>query len=188
MVTVWRCRLVRDHFHKLHHHKLPDLAKELGLPVESWSSETEAAPPARSPPRGDGSPPQCTVYRTWRSTSRRSTRTIIIRFNDDGLPQLRINRQYRQMMESKETSKRDPATTSVIGFVQRSTFCKNIEHRKQTIYKVCERIVERQRDFLDHGVEHIKPMMLKDISEDIGMHLSTVSRVVNGEYAHTPQG
>jgi RNA polymerase sigma-54 factor len=111
----------------------------------------------------------------------------IIRFNDDGLPQLRINRQYRQMLENKETSKE---TRDYIKDKFRSAvdLLKNIEHRKQTIYKVCERIVERQRDFLDQGVEHIKPMMLKDISEDIGMHLSTVSRVVNGKYAHTPQG
>ena len=65
---------------------------------------------------------------------------------------------------------------------------RNIEHRRQTIYKVVESIVQRQRDFLDHGVQHIKPMMLKDIAEDIGMHLSTVSRVVNRKYAHTPQG
>src|SRR5688500_18824484 len=65
---------------------------------------------------------------------------------------------------------------------------RNIEHRRPTIYKVVESIVQRQRDFLDHGVQHIKPMMLKDIAEDIGMHLSTVSRVVNRKYAHPPQG
>jgi RNA polymerase sigma-54 factor len=100
---------------------------------------------------------------------------------------LRINKQYRQMMENKETSKE---TRDYIKDRFRSAvdLLKNIEHRKQTIYKVCERIVERQRDFLDKGVECLKPMMLKDISEDIGMHLSTVSRVVNGKYAHTPQG
>jgi len=65
---------------------------------------------------------------------------------------------------------------------------RNIEHRRQTIYKVVESIVRRQREFLDKGVEYLKPMMLKDIAEDIGMHLSTVSRVVNRKYAHTPQG
>src|SRR5882724_9919520 len=63
-----------------------------------------------------------------------------------------------------------------------------IEHRRQTIYRVVESIVHRQREFLDHGVQFIKPMMLKDIAEDIGMHLSTVSRVVKRKYAHTPQG
>src|SRR6476660_10041941 len=65
---------------------------------------------------------------------------------------------------------------------------RNIEHRRQTIYRVVECIVQRQREFLDKGVEYIKPMMLKDVAEDIGMHLSTISRVVNRKYAHTPQG
>src|SRR5436189_5798205 len=64
----------------------------------------------------------------------------------------------------------------------------NIEHRRQTIYRVVESIVHRQKEFLDKGVQYIKPMMLKDIAEDIGMHLSTISRVVNRKYAHTPQG
>ncbi|GAC1445897.1 MAG: hypothetical protein NVSMB56_00480 [Pyrinomonadaceae bacterium] len=65
---------------------------------------------------------------------------------------------------------------------------KNIEHRHQTILRVVECIVRRQREFLDHGVQLIKPMMLKDVAEDTGMHLSTISRVVNRKYAHTPQG
>ena len=65
---------------------------------------------------------------------------------------------------------------------------RNIEHRRQTIFRVVECIVRRQRDFLDRGVQYIKPMMLKDVAEDTGMHLSTVSRVVNRKYAHTPQG
>jgi RNA polymerase sigma-54 factor len=90
------------------------------------------------------------------------------------------------MMENKETSRaRDYIKDRFRSAVD---LLKNIEHRKQTIYRVCERIVERQRDFLDHGVEYIKPMMLKDIAEDTGLHLSTISRVVNGKYAHTPQG
>jgi RNA polymerase sigma-54 factor len=65
---------------------------------------------------------------------------------------------------------------------------RNIEHRRQTIYRVVECIVHRQQEFLDKGVQFIKPMMLKDVAEDIGMHLSTISRVVNRKYAHTPQG
>ena len=73
-------------------------------------------------------------------------------------------------------------------FIFLSDLLRNIEHRRQTIYRVVESIVHRQRAFLDHGVQFIKPMMLKDIAEDIGMHLSTVSRVVNRKYAHTPQG
>lgn len=180
-------RIIRDYpVSKLQNHKLPELAKELGVSVEQLAQELklirqlEPHPGRRFAPR-DAQYIEPEVY------IEKIEDDYVIRFNDDGLPQLRINKQYRQMMENKETSKE---TRDYIKDKFRSAvdLLKNIEHRKQTIYKVCERIVERQRDFLDKGVEYLKPMMLKDISEDIGMHLSTVSRVVNGKYAHTPQG
>jgi RNA polymerase sigma-54 factor len=65
---------------------------------------------------------------------------------------------------------------------------KNIEQRKQTIMKVCYAIVGRQQDFLDHGIDQLKPMMIKEVAEEIGVHPSTVSRAVANKYAHTPQG
>ncbi len=65
---------------------------------------------------------------------------------------------------------------------------KNIEQRKQTILKVCQSIVRRQMDFLEHGIDQLKPMMIKEIAEEIGVHPSTVSRAVSSKYAHTPQG
>lgn len=179
-------RLVRDFFAKLHNHKLPDLARELGLTVETLLDELKVIRRLEPHP-GRKFAPRRAQYIEPEVYIEKIEDDYLIRFNDDGLPQLRINRQYRQMMENKETSKE---TRDYIRDRFRSAvdLLKNIEHRKQTIYKVCERIVERQREFLDQGVEYIKPMMLKDISEDIGMHLSTVSRVVNGKYAHTPQG
>ena len=178
--------LVRDHFQKLQHHKWPELAKELGTTVENIAQEMKLIRQLEPKPGRKYAPPS-THYVEPEVYIEKFDDDYIIRFNDDGLPQLRINRQYRQMLENKDTSKE---TRDYIKDKFRSAvdLLKNIEHRKQTIYKVCERIVERQRDFLDKGIEHIKPMMLKDISEDIGMHLSTVSRVVNGKYAHTPQG
>ncbi|MCA1558286.1 MAG: RNA polymerase sigma-54 factor, partial [Acidobacteria bacterium] len=111
----------------------------------------------------------------------------VIYFADDGSPRLRINTTYQQMLGKPSTTKEE---RDFIRDKMRSAvdLLRNIEHRRQTIYKVVESIVKRQRDFLDRGVEHIKPMMLKDIAEDRGMHLSTVSRVVNRKYAHTPQG
>lgn len=178
--------LIRDHFHQLQNHKLPELARELGITVDDLASELKLIRQLEPHPGRKYSPSDA-QYIEPEVYIEKIDEDYVIRFNDDGLPQLRINRQYRQMMENKDTSKE---TRDYIKDRFRSAvdLLKNIEHRKQTIYKVCERIVERQRDFLDKGVEHIKPMMLKDISEDIGMHLSTVSRVVNGKYAHTPQG
>ena len=111
----------------------------------------------------------------------------MIYFADDGSPRLRVSQQYQQMLGKSDVSNE---TKSFIREKMRSAvdLLRNIEHRRQTIYKVVESIVHRQQDFLDKGVQYIKPMMLKDIAEDIGMHLSTVSRVVNRKYAHTPQG
>jgi RNA polymerase sigma-54 factor len=180
-------RIIRDYpVSKLQNHKLPELAKELGVSVDQITQELKLIRQLEPHP-GRKFAPRDAQYIEPEVYIEKIEDEYSIRFNDDGLPQLRINRQYRQMMENKETSKE---TRDYIKDKFRSAvdLLKNIEHRKQTIYKVCERIVERQRDFLDKGVEYLKPMMLKDISEDIGMHLSTVSRVVNGKYAHTPQG
>ncbi len=111
----------------------------------------------------------------------------VIYFIDDGSPRLRINHTYQKMLGQSGTSKE---TKDFIKDKVRSAvdLLRNIEHRRQTIYRVVECIVNRQSEFLNQGVEHIKPMMLKDVAEDIGMHLSTISRVVNRKYAHTPQG
>jgi RNA polymerase sigma-54 factor len=65
---------------------------------------------------------------------------------------------------------------------------KNIEQRKHTIVKVCQVILRRQLEFLDLGVDHLKPMMIKEVAEEVGVHPSTVSRAVANKYAHTPQG
>jgi len=179
-------KLVRDHCYKLQNHKLGDLARELGIPIDDLSNEMKLIRELEPYPGRKYSSKKA-QYIEPEVHIEKIDGEYLIRFNDDGLPQLRINQQYRRMMESKDTTKE---TRDYIKERFRSAvdLLKNIEHRKQTIYRVCERIVERQLDFLDHGVEHIKPMMLKDISEDLGMHLSTVSRVVNGKYAHTPQG
>lgn len=179
-------KLVRDHCYKLQNHKLGELARELGIPIDDVANEMKLIRELEPYP-GRKYSSKTAQYIEPEVHIEKIDGEYLIRFNDDGLPQLRINQQYRRMMENKETTKE---TRDYIKERFRSAvdLLKNIEHRKQTIYRVCERIVERQIDFLDHGVEHIKPMMLKDISEDLGMHLSTVSRVVNGKYAHTPQG
>jgi RNA polymerase sigma-54 factor len=178
--------LVQQHFYKLQNHKLPELSRELNIPIEDIVNELKLIKQLEPHP-GRKFAPSNAQYVEPEVYIEKMDDDYVIRFNDDGLPQLRINSQYRRMMENKDTSKE---TRDYIKDRFRSAvdLLKNIEHRKQTIYRVCEQIVYRQRDFLDRGVEYIKPMMLKDISEDIGMHLSTVSRVVNGKYAHTPQG
>ncbi len=112
---------------------------------------------------------------------------FIIVMNDEEVPQLRLNSSYRRLLN------RDVAEKDVRNYVKERyksaiQLIKNIEQRKQTILRVCHSILERQRDFLDHGIDQLKPMMIKEVAEEIGVHPSTVSRAVANKYAHTPQG
>ncbi len=107
--------------------------------------------------------------------------------NEDGLPQLRLSHRYRRMLEESGTS-RDVRNYVKERFISAIQLIKNIEQRKQTIIKVCEVIIRRQRDFLDRGIDHLRPMMIKEVAEEVGVHPSTVSRAVANKYAYTPQG
>jgi len=107
--------------------------------------------------------------------------------NEDGLPQLRLSRHYRRMLEGNNTS-RDVKTYVKERFTSAIQLIRNIEQRKQTIIRVCEAIIRRQSEFLDKGIDSLKPMMIKEVAEEVGVHPSTVSRAVAHKYAHTPQG
>jgi len=111
----------------------------------------------------------------------------LVVLNDDDVPQLRLNSSYKRLLN------RDAAEKDVRSYVKERyksaiQLIKNIEQRKQTILKVCHAIVGRQREFLDHGIDCLKPMMIKEVAEEIGVHPSTVSRAVANKYAHTAQG
>ena len=181
-------RLIRDHLEALQQHKLPHLAKQIGLDVETLLAELQFIRTLDPyPGRRYSSEEPVLISPEIYIEKLDEDGDYIIYFADDGSPRLRISPSYQQMLSQGETTKE---TRDFIKEKMRSAvdLLRNIEHRRQTIYRVVESIVNRQREFLDNGVQYIKPMMLKDIAEDIGMHLSTVSRVVNRKYAHTPQG
>jgi len=110
-----------------------------------------------------------------------------IQLNDDGMPRLRLNRAYREMLKEQHVSK-DTKSFIKERFRSALELLKSIDQRQQTIYRVCVAIVNRQRDFLDRGLLYLRPMLIKDIAEELGVHSSTISRVVANKYAHTPQG
>jgi RNA polymerase sigma-54 factor len=112
----------------------------------------------------------------------------VITLNDDDLPQLRLNRDYRRMLDRNQEPSKDVRNYVKERYASAIQLMKNIEQRKQTILKVCQSVVRRQKDVLDMGIDHLKPMMIKEVAEEIGVHPSTVSRAVAGKYAHTPQG
>jgi len=111
----------------------------------------------------------------------------LVLMNDDDLPQLRLNPAYKKLVtrDNNDKNTRDYVKERYKSAIQ---LIKNIEQRKQTITKVCYCIVARQQDFLERGIDHLKPMMIKEVAEEIGVHPSTVSRAVASKYAHTPQG
>jgi RNA polymerase sigma-54 factor len=181
-------QLIRDHLSDLQQHKLPHLSKQIGVDLETLAAELQFIRTLDPyPGRRYTSEEPILISPEIYIEKLDENGEYIIYFADDGSPRLRINPTYQQMLSQGTTTKE---TRNFIKEKMRSAvdLLRNIEHRRQTIYRVVESIVSRQKDFLDKGVEYIKPMMLKDIAEDIGMHLSTVSRVVNRKYAHTPQG
>jgi RNA polymerase sigma-54 factor len=112
----------------------------------------------------------------------------LVIMNDEDLPQLRLNPASKKLVTrdgTNEKSTRDYVKERYKSAIQ---LIKNIEQRKQTITKVCYCIVARQQEFLERGIDQLKPMMIKEVAEEIGVHPSTVSRAVANKYAHTPQG
>jgi RNA polymerase sigma-54 factor len=112
----------------------------------------------------------------------------VIRLNEDGLPKLRVNRFYLEAMRSP-----DKLPDSVKSYIQKHLdnalwFIRSIHQRQKTLYRVTESIVRFQREFLDHGLSHLKPLTLRQVAEDVQMHESTISRVTTNKYVYTPQG
>jgi RNA polymerase sigma-54 factor len=112
----------------------------------------------------------------------------IIQTNDEDIPQLRLNAQYRKMLDRENGATKEVRDYVRERYTSAIQLMKNIEQRKQTILKVCQSIVRRQLQFLNNGIENLKPMMIKEVAEEIGVHPSTVSRAVANKYVHTPQG
>ena len=112
----------------------------------------------------------------------------LVIMNDEDLPQLRLNPAYKKLVTRDGVNDKNTRDYVKERYKSAIQLIKNIEQRKQTITKVCYSIVARQQDFLERGIDFLKPMMIKEVAEEIGVHPSTVSRAVASKYAHTPQG
>jgi RNA polymerase sigma-54 factor len=113
---------------------------------------------------------------------------FLIQMNEDELPQLRLNAQYRKMLDRDQGATKEVRDYVRERYSSAIQLMKNIEQRKHTILRVCEAIRRRQFDFLMQGINALRPMMIKDVAEEVGVHPSTVSRAVANKYAHTPHG
>jgi len=113
---------------------------------------------------------------------------FVIQLNNDGLPRLQLSGEYQELIKQKKKLNKESR-----GYLQEKKrsaqwFIKSLQQRQRTIYKVMESLLKFQHDFFEKGPGHLKPLILHDVAEDIGMHESTVSRVTSHKYAHTPQG
>jgi RNA polymerase sigma-54 factor len=113
---------------------------------------------------------------------------FVILLNEDGMPKLRISPFYREAL-SKDGDVTDQAREYIQGKLRSAAWLiKSIHQRQRTIYRVAESIIKFQRDFFDKGIAHLKPLVLRDVAEDLSMHESTISRVTTNKYMHTPRG
>lgn len=179
--------MVRDHMKQLQSHQYPEISRQMGLSAEEVAHHLEIIR-ALSPRPGNRYSSKRSDYILPDVFVVKEGEEYKVVLNDDGLPRLRISPTYRRMLDHKEPGSEE--TRAYVKDKLRSALwlLKSVEQRQRTIYKVAESIVRHQRAFLDHGISHLRPLVLRDVASDIGMHESTVSRVVANKYMHTPRG
>ncbi|MGZ4836092.1 MAG: RNA polymerase factor sigma-54 [Terriglobales bacterium] len=178
--------LVKEHLHALQNKHYKEVAKAMGRPLEAVMLGMEFIRTLDPRPGLRYNKAEARVIEPDVAFVKQGEEYLVL-MNDEEIPQLRLNPTYRRLLS------RDVAEKEVRNYVKERyksaiQLIKNIEQRKQTILRVCYSILARQRDFLDRGIDFLKPMMIKEVAEEIGVHPSTVSRAVANKYAHTPQG
>src|SRR6056297_142692 len=113
---------------------------------------------------------------------------FVIMLNDDDMPRIQINSYYKNAAKKGESISAEAKNYLKDRLRSAEWLIKSIQHRQKTIYNVMKSIVKFQRGFFEHGISHLKPLVLRDVADDIEMHESTISRVTNNKYAYTPQG
>ncbi|RLE18458.1 MAG: RNA polymerase sigma-54 factor [Acidobacteria bacterium] len=183
-------KLITHYLHDIGEHRTDRICKALGLTEDelsvyiSFIKKLEPKPGREySTSRPQYIIPDVFVYKVGDEYQ--------IQLNDDGLPHLRVNRSYSAIVAEKgKLNQEQRETRRYVKEKLKSAIwiIRSIQNRQHTILKVARSIVARQRDFLDYGIEKMRPLTLREVAEDIGMHESTVARVVKNKYMHTPRG
>jgi RNA polymerase sigma-54 factor len=179
--------VVDQHLRGLQNKQHKEIAKAIGRPIEAVQAALDYIRTLDPRPGLRYNKVQARLIEPDVAFVKHGDEWLVI-MNDEDLPQLRLNPAYKKLVArdgTNEKSTRDYVKERYKSAIQ---LIKNIEQRKQTITKVCYCIVARQQDFLERGIDQLKPMMIKEVAEEIGVHPSTVSRAVANKYAHTPQG
>jgi len=179
--------ILLEHMDKLENKKYDQIAKALSIPVDEVRSAVSIIT-SLEPKPGRSYHDEETIYISPDIYVFRVGDDYVIDLNEDGLPKLKISQYYRQIL-----SRRDSLSERDRQYIQEKLksaawLIKSIHQRQRTIYRVTESIVRFQREFFDSGTAHLKPLVLRDVAEDIQMHESTISRVTTNKYVHTPQG
>ncbi|BCR05488.1 RNA polymerase sigma-54 factor [Desulfuromonas versatilis] len=179
--------VLRDHIGELENRKYPVIARALGVPLDEVLGAAKII--SNLDPRpGSAFGQEDVHYITPDIFVYKIGEEYVVVLNDEGLPNLRINSFYRNALSGAE--KVDEKAGEYIQEKLRGAvwLIKSIHQRQRTIYKVTRSIVKFQREFFDKGIEYLKPLVLRDVAEDIEMHESTISRVTTNKYVQTPQG
>jgi RNA polymerase sigma-54 factor len=180
--------IIRDHWEMFMQRHFVQLAKVLGIDMKTLEGIVEVIKHL-DPKPGRKYSNERAIYVEPDVYVHKVGDEYVIVLNEDGMPKLRINSSYRSMLSSMD-SKQDGETVNYIKDKIRSAvwLIKSLDQRQRTIYKVAESIVKHQREFLEKGIDFLRPLVLRDVADDIQMHESTVSRVVSNKYMHTPRG
>ena len=183
-------KIVTEHLRLLQNHQVPEIARRLGMTIDDLKEHIEIIRNL-DPKPGSRYNPQQSQYVIPDVYVIKVEDQYVAALNEEGLPQLRISPTYRRLLDkSAGTVEENKETRDYVKDKFRSALwlIKSVDQRQKTIQKVANSIINFQREFLDHGIEYLRPLVLRDVANDIGMHESTVSRVVNNKYMHTPQG
>jgi len=183
-------KIVTEHLKLLQNHQVPEIARRLGMTIDDLKEHIEIIRNL-DPKPGSRYNPQQSQYVIPDVYVVKVEDQYVAMLNEEGLPQLRISPTYRRLLDKNAGSNQaNDETRAYVKDKFRSALwlIKSVDQRQKTIQKVANSIINFQREFLDHGIEYLRPLVLRDVANDIGMHESTVSRVVNNKYMHTPQG
>jgi len=180
-------RIVTEHLRALQNHQIPEISRKLAMPIDELKTHIEIIRHL-DPKPGSRFNPARSQYVTPDVYVEKIDDEYVVWLNEDGLPQMRISPTYRRLLDKGADHGEETRAYVRDKFNAARWLIKSVQQRQNTIYKVARSIVNFQREFLDHGIEHLRPLVLRDVANDIGMHESTVSRVVTNKYMHTPQG
>jgi RNA polymerase sigma-54 factor len=178
--------VVDQHLHAVTLKQFKEIARAIGRPVEAVQAALEYVRTLDPRPGLQYNKTPARLIEPDVAFVKHGDEWLII-MNDEDMPQLRLNPAYKRLL-TREGNDKDTRNYVKDRYKSAIQLIKNIEQRKQTITKVCYSIVARQQEFLERGIDFLRPMMIKEVAEEIGVHPSTVSRAVANKYVHTPQG